>query len=347
MSKMRAVIFRQHGDTSRLEYTYVPKPKPGKHEVLVKVMACAINHLDLWTLAGVPGTKVPLPHILGCDVSGQVVEIGSKVWGIPLNKPVIVCPGILPRKIALKNLGGWDSLDDQYQILGFQTDGGYAEYVKVPEHSVIPVSNRLSFEEWASIPLVFITAYHMLATRAQLKPKEKVLIHAAGSGVGSAAVQIAKYLGAEVITTVGQDLKIKRAKELGADHVIPYHKNDFVAETLKITRGKGVDVVFEHIGPATFAKSLACMAKKGRLVTCGATSGPTVQLDLRFIFSRQISVIGCYMGGHAELKKIVQLVETKKLRPVLDKVFPLRQAKEALERMKARENFGKIVLAPA
>ncbi|MFA6600967.1 MAG: zinc-binding dehydrogenase [Candidatus Omnitrophota bacterium] len=347
MSKMRAVIFREHGDTDRLEYTYVPKPKPGKHEVLVKVEACALNHLDLWVLAGVPGVKIQMPHIPGCDIAGEVVEAGARVRGIPLGKPVLVSPGIVPRKTPQELLGLWDSLCDGYKINGFQANGGLAEYIAVPDRNVLPVSNRLSYEEWASIPLVFLTAWHMLVTRAGLRKKETVLIHAAGSGVGSAAIQVAKYLGAEVLTTIGSDEKIKRAKELGADHVIHYGKSDFAAEALKITHGKGVDVVFEHIGPATFQKSLACLAKRGRLVTCGVTSGPTVHLDLRFVFSRQISILGSYMGGLKELREVVRLVEAKKLKPVIDKVFPLRQAKEAFERMKARRNFGKIILTPA
>jgi NADPH:quinone reductase-like Zn-dependent oxidoreductase len=284
---------------------------------------------------------------LGCDVAGEVVEIGARVRGVTLNKPVIVSPGIVPRKTKTECLGYWDSLCDNYQVLGLQVDGGYAEYVKVPDRNIIPVSKRLDYEQWAAVPLVFLTAYHMLLTRAQLKRKETILIHAAGSGVGSAGIQIAKYLGAEVITTVGRDQKVKPAKDLGANHVINYNKSDFVAEVLKLTHGKGVDVVLEHIGPATFSKSLACLARKGRLVTCGVTSGPTINLDLRFIFSRQLSIIGCYMGGFKELKEVIRLVEAGKLHPVVDKVYPLRQAKEALDRMKARENFGKIILTPA
>lgn len=343
--KMRAVIFETHGDTNQLQYTYVPTPRPGPHEVIVKVKACALNHLDLWTLRGVPGVKMTMPHILGCDIAGEVVETGSKVRGMALHKPVIVSPGQPCRKCRYC-LSGWDSLCDQYKITGFQVNGGFAEYVKVPASNVIPVSKRLSYEEWASIPLVFLTAWHALVTRAGIQKGEKVLIHSAGSGVGSAAIQIAKRRRAYVIATVGSDEKIKRAKSLGADEVLNYEKKDFTAEIKKITHGYGVDVVLEHIGQTTFPKSLASLAKKGRLVTCGVTSGQITNLDIRYLFARQLSVTGCYMGGFKELKKVIRLVEKKKLRPVIDKVFPLREAKQALDRMKSRGNFGKIILTP-
>ncbi len=342
--KMRAVIFNSHGSPEELQYTYVDTPKPKPHEVLVKVRAAALNHLDIWTLMGMPGVKISMPHILGCDVSGEVVEYGSKVKK-RFKGPVIAAPGASCGKCAHCKKG-WDSLCDHYQITGFQVNGGYAEFVAVPAENIIPVSSRWSFEEWASVPLVFLTAWHMLVTRARLKKGEKVLIHAAGSGIGSAAIQIAKYLGAFVITTVGRDEKIKKARALGADEVINYEKKDFADEVTRLTRGRGAEVVFEHIGPATFPKSVACLAKKGRLVTCGVTSGPMVQLNLRFIFARQLSISGAYMGGNKELRKVIQLLEKKKLRPVVDKVFPLREAKEALERMQRRDNFGKIILAP-
>ncbi len=343
--KMRAVMFEEHGGVENLKYTYIPTPRPGPHEVIVKVKACAVNHLDLWTLMGMPGIKISMPHVLGCDIAGEVVERGSKVKGISLHKPVVVSPG-QPCGKCHHCKKGWDSLCDQYKITGFQVDGGYAEYVKVPAANIIRVSSRLSFEEWAGIPLVFLTAWHMLIKRAALKPKETVLIHAAGSGVGSAAIQIAKWRGAHVITTVGSEEKVRKAKAIGADDVIHYEKKDFVTEVKKITHGRGVDVVLEHIGPATFGKSLAALAKKGRLVTCGVTSGQMTPLDLRFLFVRQLSVIGCYMGSFRELQKVIRLVEKKKLKPIVDKVFPLREAKSALQRMQMRQNFGKIVLVP-
>lgn len=345
MEKMRAVIFKEHGGIEKLEEAYVPVPELGKRDVLVKVTACALNHLDLWTLAGMPGIKISMPHVLGCDIAGEVVETGKKARAIPCHKPVIVAPGISCGHCPYCQ-SGWDSLCKEYKILGFQMNGGLAEYVKVPARNIIPVSKHHSLEEWAAVPLSFLTAWHMLVTHGKLGKKESVLIHAAGSGIGSAAIQIAKLFRARVITTVGGEEKLKRAKALEPDDVINYKTKDFQTEVMRLTRGEGVDAVFEHIGSETFAKSLLCLKKKGRLLACGATSGRSVTLDLRYLFTRQLSILGSYMGGIHELKRVVRRIERGKLRPVLDKVFPLREARQALNRMITRENFGKIILKP-
>jgi NADPH:quinone reductase-like Zn-dependent oxidoreductase len=342
---MRAVFFRQHGDLDKLEYGQQPDPHPGPGEVAVRVKACALNHLDVWTRQGMPGVRIALPHILGCDVAGEVAKLGPGVGGFKLGQKVVAAPGLSCGRCAYCRTG-WDSLCDKYQILGFQVNGGYAEFVKVPARNLFPVNKAWTLEEWASFPLVFLTAWHMLVTRAGLKKKETVLIHAGGSGVGSAAIQIAKYLGGRVFTTVGSDEKVKRAKALGADEVINYEKKDFSLEVKRLNRGHGVDVVFEHIGPATFQKSLASLVRRGRLVTCGATSGPLVNLDLRFLFVRQLSIFGSYMGGMKEFRAVLRLLRRGKLRPVVDKVFPLKDAREAQARMLERKNFGKIVLTP-
>ena len=340
---MRAVIFKEHGDIDRLICTDVPEPKIGPDEVLIRVKACALNRLDIWTRQGMPGITIPLPHILGCDISGEVEKIGADVKGLTQGARVLVAPGISCGKCKHCQ-SGWDSLCNEYKIVGFQVDGGYAEFVKVPARNSIPISNRYTWEEWAACPLVFLTAWHMLVTRAQLKAGETVLIHAAGSGVGSAAIQIAKTIGAQVLTTVGSDEKEGHAKKLGADHIINYKKVDFAKRARELTQGEGVDVVLEHIGAETFIKSLASLAKKGRLVTCGTTSGGSVQIDLRFLFVRQHSIIGCYMGGRTELTEAVKLLEEGRAKPVLDTAFPLAEAKEAHKRMLERKNFGKIVL---
>lgn len=345
MKKMRAVIFKEHGTIKNLEYTYVPKPKPGPGEVLIKVRACALNHLDIWTLAGMRGVTIPLPHILGCDIAGDVVEAGPGVRKAPLNKRVIVAPGIRCGHCEYCK-DGWDSLCPKYQILGFQRNGGYAQYAVVPARNVITVSKKLSYEKWASIPLVFLTAWHALVTRLNLQKGETILVHAAGSGVGSAAIQIAKRLGARVVTTVGSDKKAVKAKTLGADYVINYRKRDFQKDILTWTKMRGVNAALEHIGPETFPKSLGCLAKKGRLATCGVTTGPTTPLDIRFVFARQLSILGCYMGGIDELRKVIRLVEKGRLKPVVDEVFPLREAAKAIHRMEERAHFGKIVLVP-
>ncbi|HNX68048.1 MAG TPA: zinc-binding dehydrogenase [Candidatus Omnitrophota bacterium] len=345
MAKMRAIIFKEHGGTEKLEPAYVPIPELGKRDVLVKVAACALNHLDLWTLAGMPGVKISMPHVLGCDIAGEVVATGKKAKQIPLHKPVIVAPGISCGHCRYCE-DGWDSLCKEYKILGFQINGGLAEYVRVPARNIIPVTKHHSLEEWAGVPLSFLTAWHMLVTRGAIKRKETVLIHAAGSGLGSAAIQIAKLFKTRVLATVGSDEKVKRAKALGADEVIHYKFKDFQSEVLRLTRAEGVDVVFEHIGSETFTKSLSCLRKKGRLLTCGATSGRSVTFDVRHLFTRQLSISGSYMGGIDELKRVVRRVEAGKLRPVIDTIFPLREARKAVDRMIARENFGKIILKP-
>ena len=345
MAKMKAVIFKKHGGTNELEETYVPIPELGKKDVLVKVKACALNHVDLWTLGGMPGVKISMPHILGCDIAGEVVEKGKKAHGIPLHKPVIIAPGLSCGKCSYCE-SGWDSLCAKYEIIGFQNNGGYAEYAKVPARNVIPVTGKLGMESWAAVPLVFLTAWHILVTRAAVQKKETVLIQAGGSGIGSAAIQIAKLLGAKVITTVGSEDKVRRAKALGADDVINYRLRDFQTEVMRLTRSEGVDVLFDHIGGDTFTKSVLCLKKKGRIVTCGATAGRTVSFDLRYLFTHQLSVIGSYMGGIAELQRIVRRIEDGRLKPVLDQIFPLREARQALNRMANRENFGKIILKP-
>lgn len=345
MEKMKAVIFKKHGSADVLEEAYVPVPDLGKRDVLVKVTACALNHLDLWTLAGMPNIKISMPHILGSDISGEVVAKGKKVHGVPLHQSVIVAPGISCGKCRYCE-DGWDSLCKEYKILGFQVNGGLAEYVKVPARNIIPVNKIISREEWSSIPLTFLTAWHILVTRANLKKKETILIHAAGSGLGSAAIQIAKRLGARVLTTVGSEEKVKRAQGLGADDIIQYKLKDFHAEVLRLTRQEGVDVILDHLGGDSFAKNILCLRKKGRLITSGATTGRNVSFDLRYLYTHQLSILGSYMGGLAELKRIVRRVQTGRLRPVVDTIFPLREFRLAFTRMISRENFGKIILKP-
>ncbi len=344
MKLMKAVFISKHGGLETLRYGERPTPEPGKGEVLVRVRACALNHLDLWVRMGLPGVKIPLPHILGCDIAGTVEALGRGVRGIARGERVVVAPGLRCGRCKFCQ-SGWDSLCDQYTIMGYRVDGGYAEFAVCPKENIIPVSGKYSFEEWASVPLVFLTAYHMLLTRAGLKKGETVLIHAAGSGIGSAAIQVARLLGARVITTAGSDAKLKRAKRLGAHETINYRKKNFVDRVKKLTKGRGVDVVFEHVGPATFTGSVASLAKGGRLVTCGATSGPKIEIDLRFLFVRHLSLLGSYMGGHKELLEVIRQVEKGRLKPVVDSVFPLREARAAQARMENRQHFGKILLS--
>lgn len=342
---MKAVVIYEHGDVEKLTYTDYAEPVICPNDVLVKVNACGINHLDIWVREGMPGVKIPLPHILGCEISGEIIEVGSEVKGLSIGQHVLVAPGINCGRCEYC-LSANDSLCDEYRIMGYQIDGGYAEYAKVPAENIISISKRLSFTEWAAVPLVFLTAWHMLKACAGLTTGETVLIHAAGSGIGSAAIQIAKLSGAEVITTVGNDEKLEKARKLGADFIINYLKDNFVEKVNEFTNGKGVNVVFEHIGPGTWEKSLSCLRRGGRVVTCGATSGPKVNIDLRFLFVKQLSISGCYMGSRKELLDVLRLIESGRLKPVVDSVFPLKDAAAAQTKMLDRKQFGKIVLVP-
>lgn len=343
---MKAVFFQKHGDLDVLQYGTLPDPQPGPDEVVVDVKACALNHLDIWIRQGLPGIQIPLPHVLGCESAGIISQIGKKVKKFKVGQAVLVEPGTPCRKCRACQ-SGWDSSCAHYQLMGFQRDGGYAEKVKAPQANLIPIATqRLSFEQWASIPLVFVTAWHMLVTRAGLKKGETVLVQASGSGVGIAAIQVARLLGARVIATAGSDEKLLKAKQLGAHVVVNYKKEDVAERVKEATKGQGVDVVFEHVGPETWESSMKSLGKKGRVVTCGATTGPTVTIDLRFLFMKQLSILGSYMGGRKELDQVIKYVKLGKLKPVVDRVFPLAQARQAQELMLSRNFFGKIILKP-
>ena len=343
---MKAVIFRQHGGPEVLEYTDVPMPPVPAGHVLVRVKACSVNHVDCWIRQGIPAYRIRLPHISGCDVSGVIERLGAEVRGVRAGDRVILSPGLRCGQCEFCRAGD-ETLCASAGIRGAATDGGYAEFTLAREDDLLPLPDGISFEDAAAFPLVFMTAWHMLVGRAKLKAGETVLIHAAGSGIGHAAIQIAKHLKAVVYTTVGAEAKIPKAKALGADEIINYQQEDVLGRVRELTDGRGVEVVFEHIGPQTWEGSLKALAKRGRLVTCGATSGPTVPLDLRYVFSRQLSLLGSMMGTRAELATVTQLVGERTLRPVVDTVFPLRDARLAQERMLQRDLFGKFVLVPS
>jgi len=342
---MKAIIFNEHGGPEVLRYTEVADPKVSPTEVLVRVKACALNHLDLWVRRGLPGISIPMPHIPGSDMAGEVARVGELVTRVHVGQKVVLSPGLSCSQCEAC-LAGTDNLCRQYTLFGYMVDGGCAEYVRSPEVNVMPYPGDLSFEEAAAVPLVFLTAWHMLVGRAQLRAGEDVLVLGAGSGVGSAAIQIAKLIGAQVIATAGSEDKLKKAKELGADHAINHSKQDIAAEVKRITNRKGVEVVFEHVGAATWEKSLSSLAASGRLVTCGATTGHAGQLDIRYLFSRHITILGSYMGSKAELLHVLKLVAARKLKPVVDRVMPLTQCAQAHELMENRQQFGKIVLKP-
>jgi NADPH:quinone reductase-like Zn-dependent oxidoreductase len=299
---MKAIVFNAHGGPEVLKFSDVPDPKIRPNEVLVRVKACALNHLDLGVRAGIPGVPIPLPHIPGSDVSGEIGQIGSEVTTVRIGQKVVLAPGVTCGKCAAC-ISGQDNHCRQFTNLGYMIDGGCAEFVRAPEVNCLPYPENLTVEEAASIPLAFQTAWHMLISRAELQPGEDILVLGAGSGVGSAAIQIAKFFGARVLATAGSDEKLQKARQLGADHLI------------------------------------------NRLVTCGATTGYDAKVDLRFLFSRQLSLLGSYMGTKSELHTVMKLVAAGRLKPIVDRVFPLAEAFAAHAYLESSSQFGKVVLA--
>lgn len=342
---MKAVVFREHGGPDVLEYTDVPSPAIRPNEVLVQVKACALNHLDVFVRGGLRGIEIGLPHILGNDVSGIVREVGDLVTWVQNGDEVLLQPGLSCGHCA-ECLGGEDYLCRQYDIIGYRHAGGYAEFVAAPGENVIPKPVQLSWEEAAALPLVTLTAWHMLVTRAKLQAGESLLVHAAGSGVGSIAIQIGKLLGARVIATAGSDEKLSKARELGADETVNYSHGEWPKEVRRLTNRIGVDVVFEHTGEATWQGSISSLKNNGRLVTCGATSGYDARTDIRQVFYRHLTILGSFMGSKAELLAAMKFVEQGKIRAVVDRVLRLDEARRAHELMEDRAQFGKIVLVP-
>ena len=340
---MRAVIFEQHGGPEVLKFTEVSKPTIKANEVLVEVRACALNHLDVWVRNGLPGIKIPLPHILGDDVAGVVREVGELVIGVNAGDEVMIQPGVSCGHCA-ECLAGRDNMCDDYDIIGYRRDGGYAEFVAVPGINLIPKPKNLNWFEAAALPLVTLTAWHMLVARANVQPGEDVLVHAAGSGVGSLGIQIAKLRGARVITTASSEEKLAKARELGADVTIDYTQTDWPREVRRLTNGRGVDVVFEHTGAATWPGSILSLKKGGRLVTCGATSGFDAKTDLRHVFYRHLTILGSMMGSKADLLAAMKFIESGQIRAVVDRTLPLSEARKAHELIEVRAQFGKVVL---
>lgn len=341
---MKAIVIHETGGPEVLKLQDFADPAPGPCEVLVRVRACALNHLDLWTRMGQAGRPVPLPHILGNDIAGEVAALGSPLEGLAVGQRVMLSPGTSCGRCA-RCLSGEDSSCRQYRILGYQLHGGYAEYVRCPAANVIAIPDGIPFEQAAAFPLVFLTAWRMVVTRARVRLGEDVLVWAAGSGVGMAAIQIAKLMGARVIATAGTDTKLAQARSLGADAVLNHHQADVVAEVRRLTGKKGVEVVVEHVGEATWERSILALAQGGRLVTCGATTGPRGRTDLRHLFAKQLSLFGSYMGSKADLLQAAPFFFEGKLRAVVHAVLPLSEARQAHEMMEASEHFGKIVLS--
>jgi NADPH:quinone reductase-like Zn-dependent oxidoreductase len=336
---VKAVRFHAHGGTDVLRYEEAPDPDIGPGDVLVRVRACALNHLDLWNRRGV--VKLPLPHISGADIAGEVVASADKE--LSPGRRVMLQPGLSCGRCEAC-LEGRDNECPRYDVIGSQSDGGYAEFVRVPMQNVVAIPDAIGFVDAAAFPLTFLTAWHMIVTRAKLRPGEDVLVLGAGSGVGQAAIQIAWLHGARVFATAGTDEKMARAREIGAYEVINHHTQDLPGEIRRLTKGRGVDVVIEHVGEATWDRSLKCLARAGRLVTCGATTGHKAAIDLRFLFARQYSLMGSYMGTKGEMLRAAQFLFAGQLRPVVDRTFPLADAAAAQDYLERSQQFGKVVL---
>jgi NADPH:quinone reductase-like Zn-dependent oxidoreductase len=340
---MRAVRIHEHGGPEVLQPEDIAEPRIRPDEVLVRVRACALNHLDLWVRNGIPGMKFAMPHVLGSDIAGEVVAVGEACKRVSRGWRVVLSPGLSCRQCP-QCLAGRDNFCRNYTMFGYGIDGGNAELLAAPEYAVIQIPDDLPFEEAAAAPLVTLTAWHMLFSRATLRPGEDVLVLAASSGVGSIAVQLAKLMQCRVIATAGGEEKMAKARELGADEVIDHYREDFSNEVRRLTNRRGVDVVVEHVGAATFEKSIFSLAPGGRLVTCGATTGYQAKLDIRYLFARQLSLLGSFMGSMGELQEALKLVFRRQVKPVIDRVFPLEEIRAAHERLENKEQFGKVVL---
>ena len=340
---MKAVRFHEFGGPEVLKYEDVPDPVLRKDQVLIRVRACALNHLDLFVRKGLPG--VALPHINGSDVAGDITAVGEYITDLKPGQRVLLAPMVFDN-FCPACMRGQQNFCPAFSVLGYGNDGGNAEFIPVPRANIIPIPDTLTYENAASVPLVFLTAWHMLVTRAGIKPGQTVLVLGAGSGVGTAAIQIAKLFHATVLTTAGDDNKLQKARELGADHLINHYEQKISDEVKKITGRQGVDIVLEHVGSATWEESMKSLKPGGTIVTCGATTVGDVKFDIRFLFARQLSFLGSFMGTMGELYDVLTHVFAGKLRPVVDTTFPLQEARAAHERLERSEMFGKIVLLP-
>jgi NADPH:quinone reductase-like Zn-dependent oxidoreductase len=340
---MKAVRIHEFGDEKVLRYEEVPDPVLRKDQVLVRVRSCALNHLDLWVRKGLPG--VPLPHILGSDIAGEIVEVGEYVSGFSLGQRVLLAPMHFCNH-CVHCTSGKQNECAEFTVLGNRVDGGNCELVAIPAVNVIPIPDNLDFNQAASVPLVFLTAWHMMVGRAGIRVGQTVLVLGAGSGVGIAAIQIARMFHCRVITTAGDESKLEKARALGADYGIDHYKQKISEEVKKITSREGVDIVVEHVGKATWNESMRSLKPGGTIVTCGATTGPEASMDLRFLYSRQLNLLGSYMGTMGELYEVLGHVFAGRIKPVVDRTFPLNEVRSAHECMEKSQMFGKIVLNP-
>ncbi len=343
---MKALVFKQHGDLDQVVYTDIEKPSINDDHVLLKVKAAALNHLDLWVLQGWPGLNLKLPHIMGSDGAGEIAATGANVKNFKVGDRVAVNPTIADHLDEFSR-SGRDNLSNHFGIIGEHGPGFYAEYAAVPARNCLALPTHVSFEQAAAASLVFLTAWHSLIVRGNLRAGETILIVGAGGGVNTAAIQIAKFAGAERIYVVGSSAeKLQQAKELGADVIINRHDDDWSKTLYKATQQQGVDVVVDNVGAATFNHSLRVLKKGGRLLTVGNTSGATFEIDNRVIFGKHLSIIGSTMGTSTDYQHVMQLVFDGKLKPVIDRSYPLSEGLSALQRMQEGEMLGKLILVP-
>lgn len=340
---MRAIRVHEHGGIDKLVIDTLPAPAPGSNEVVIKIMATSVNHLDIWVRAGIPGVSFPLPIVLGSDGAGVVTEIGSEISDLKAGDRVLISPAV-SCGTCRECLSGRDNFCRQYKILGEDRDGADAEFVAVRRDNVFKLPENVSFDEAAASALVFITAYQMLIDKADIQPMEEVLVMGAGSGVGTAAIQIAKLYGARVIAVAGSDEKLEKARALGADEIVNYNSGSISQAVRKLTGKRGVDVVFEHTGQATWREGILSARRGGRIVTCGATTGPDAVTDLRQVFGRQLTIYGSTMGSKSRLHVLLELLSKKKFRAVIDRTMPFPEVREAHKAVEAGQHFGKIVL---
>src|SRR6266571_3372638 len=342
---MKAVVFDRHGGPEVLRSEDVPEPAPARGDVVIEVKAASINHIDIFLRRGMPGVKVPMPKIAGSDAAGVIREVGSDAPGLQIGQRVTINPGVSCGHCEYC-AAGFGSQCVSYAMVGENRDGAYAQWLVVPAHIVLPIPDSLSFEEAAAAPLVFLTAWSMLVGKGNIRPGEDVLILGAGAGVGTAAIQIAKMAGCRVFAAASTDKKLERAKQLGADFLINYASDEFDKKIRELTQKRGVDVVIDYIGADTWVRSLRSARRGGRVLTCGATTGFAPQTDLRQIFFRQIQVFGSTMGSHGEFLDVMKCVFRGQLKPVIDRVLPLSEARKGHELIEQRAVFGKIILTP-
>lgn len=343
---MKALYFNDHGDFDQLHFGEFPDPILAAEEVLVKVEACALNHLDLWVLKGWKGLNLDFPHIGGADVAGTVETIGTDVNKWKTGQRVVINPGFAHKEDDYTKHGE-ECLSPHYHVLGEKNRGGFAQFIKVPQRVLAPLPDDIDFTHAAASLLVSLTSWRMLVGRAKLQAGETVLIVGAGGGVNSMSIQIAKYLGAKVIALTSSEEKIKQTIKLGAEHIINYKEcPKWGKKVLDITNGKGADVVVDNVGRETLKQSLLACARGGRIVTVGNTSGPEISLDNRYLFTKQISLIGSSMGTNADFEVVTKLLWSKTLTPIIDSTMPLSEGKNAYQKLKEGSQFGKIVLTP-